>query len=409
MITQGIFSYIRNGILLLILLIVDLRVTTTQIVSAQTSTTPAAVSQVTINEIAWMGTSDSSNAEWIELYNYSDESVVLDGWVIHAYDGSPKINLVGSIDSQGYYLLERTNDATVPTVLADSIYSGSLGNTGERLQLIDSRGTVIEDLDFTVDGWPAGDNTTKDTMQRDGESWITGGPTPGAQNSTRQEAEHDGSDSETGNSNTSPSTPPTSESMKTKKESVTLVAPDPKYSTKLTIPEYGVVGVPIPIKAVVTQDGKRDLVTGRFEWYLGDGGTHRYYQNTPFEYQYLYPGEYTVVLEYYSNSLKEEIDSIHQKKIVIIPDLISIDSLTHDGGITISNTSTRDIDLGGWSLRRGDLSFLVPKYTISKKGGRVTIPNTVHHLNITQYSSPVTLHNPTGQVVSVFEYGMLAP
>lgn len=394
MITQGIFSYIRKYVLIIVFVL---------------CAPQFARAQIVINEIAWMGTSESANAEWIELYNNSDKSVVLDGWVIHAHDGNPKINLVGSIGPDEYYLLERTSDESVPTVLADSIYSGSLSNTGERLQLIDAKGVMVDDLDFSSSGWPAGDNTTKATMQRNGDSWITAAATPGAKNNSPQEPSDSDADAQPSISTSSSSAVSAGDSAVIKKEQVTLIAPDPKYSAKLDIPDYAVVGVPFVIKALVKQDNKKDLVSGRFDWYLGDGGAHRYYKNTSFEYQFTYPGEYTIVLEYYSNSMKDEIDSIHQKKIVIIPDSVSISGLTQNGGVSITNTSTRDIDLKGWSIATNNFSFIFPKYTIVKKGGVFTLPITVHRIENVSNHAPVKLINPAGQVVSVFEYGMLTP
>lgn len=37
---------------------------------------------VFINEVAWMGSSSNANAEWIELYNNSEEDMDLSGWNI---------------------------------------------------------------------------------------------------------------------------------------------------------------------------------------------------------------------------------------------------------------------------------------------------------------------------------------
>ncbi len=122
----------------------------------------AGAQDVVINEIAWMGTNNSYNDEWLELYNPTSRSISLDSWTLNAADGSPEIQLSGSIPAGGYYLLERTDDSTVPEVSADLIYTGSLSNTAEDLSLRDSAGNVIDQ----VDAWYAGDNSTKSTMSR---------------------------------------------------------------------------------------------------------------------------------------------------------------------------------------------------------------------------------------------------
>ena len=125
---------------------------------------------VVINEIAWMGTENSYNDEWIELYNNTDSLISLDGWFIIHFTQRGKqgaiFNLSGTIHARGFYLLERTDDNSVPNITADKIYTGSLNNNGELLQLSDEQGTIIDLIDCIDGGWFAGDNETKQTMER---------------------------------------------------------------------------------------------------------------------------------------------------------------------------------------------------------------------------------------------------
>lgn len=152
---------------------------------------PATVSaQVLINEIAWMGTTISANDEWIELYNTSDQAVSMEGWQLQAEDGSPAISLTGEIAANSHFLLERTDDNSVPEIPADLIYSGSIGNNGENLRLLNAIGNLMDEAPFDT-GWPNGDNSTKQTMERSSlETWATSlepNGTPKAQNSTAEE------------------------------------------------------------------------------------------------------------------------------------------------------------------------------------------------------------------------------
>ncbi|MEI5908484.1 phospholipase D-like domain-containing protein [Bacillus spongiae] len=117
---------------------------------------------VVLNEIAWMGTTVSSNDEWIELYNNTSSTISLAGWTLSATDGSPTITLSGVIEANDYYLLERSDDQTVANVLADLIYTGALSNTVESLELRDENGNLIDN----VSSWFAGDNNEKATMER---------------------------------------------------------------------------------------------------------------------------------------------------------------------------------------------------------------------------------------------------
>jgi hypothetical protein len=121
--------------------------------------------KVIINEIAWMGNKISYADEWIELYNNTDSQINLAGWKLVSQDGVPEINLTGTIPGYGFYLLERTDDNTVPNVLADQIYSGALGNNGETLYLYDESQNLIDSVNCSS-GWFGGDNKTKQTMER---------------------------------------------------------------------------------------------------------------------------------------------------------------------------------------------------------------------------------------------------
>lgn len=110
---------------------------------------------VVIHEVAWMGTTTSANDEWIELFNRTAAPVDLTGWTLVANDGSPAITLSGSIPPGGYFLLERTDDTTVPGILADQIYTGSLSNDGEYLILQDATATVMDTVNSDT-GWFSG-------------------------------------------------------------------------------------------------------------------------------------------------------------------------------------------------------------------------------------------------------------
>lgn len=129
---------------------------------APTTANAYATGDVVMNEIAWMGTTTSYTDEWFELYNTTNQTINLTGWTLRSTDGDPSITLTGSIEPYGYYLMERTDDNSVPNITADLIYTGNLSNTSENLELRDASGVLIDN----VNSWYAGDNTTKATMER---------------------------------------------------------------------------------------------------------------------------------------------------------------------------------------------------------------------------------------------------
>jgi hypothetical protein len=156
---------------------------------------------VVINEIAWMGNlpregetvAQAANNEWIELYSNANLQIDLNGWILRSVDGTPEIQLAGLIRPKDFYLLERTDDNTLPDITADQIYTGALGNSGEDFQFFDKFSNLIDRTNCSG-GWFGGDNTTKQTMERknpglsgdDANNWGTSqeaGGTPKNQNS----------------------------------------------------------------------------------------------------------------------------------------------------------------------------------------------------------------------------------
>ena len=151
-----------------------------------------------INEIAWMGTANSANDEWIELYNTTNTSLDISGWTLKSEDGKPTIKLSGTIPANGFYILERTDNSTLPGITADKIYTGALSNSGEDLKLFDSLGIIIDEVN-SKSGWFNG-KTKPDylTMERinplisgsDSSNWQNSqniGGTPKKPNSQGQE------------------------------------------------------------------------------------------------------------------------------------------------------------------------------------------------------------------------------
>ncbi len=127
--------------------------------AVQSKTITIATRPVVINEVAWAGTSAiRSEDEWMELYNPTDKDIDLSGWVLRSVtDNTPYIRLSGIIAHKGFFLLERTNDTTVSDIAANQIYTGSLTNSGEVLELSYSSTTIDKTPDVaTCHGWCQG-------------------------------------------------------------------------------------------------------------------------------------------------------------------------------------------------------------------------------------------------------------
>ncbi|MDD5760730.1 MAG: lamin tail domain-containing protein [Candidatus Pacebacteria bacterium] len=131
--------------------------------------------KIIINEVAWMGTQDSVNNEWIELKNISSKEIDITNWQLLDKDNQIKVVFEpgAKISAFGYYLLERTSDDSVPYINADYLYTGILNNANERLRLFDNYCNLQDEV-FAEPDWPAGDNQEKRTMERKSNlSWQT--------------------------------------------------------------------------------------------------------------------------------------------------------------------------------------------------------------------------------------------
>ena len=125
--------------------------------------------EIVINEIAWMGTENSANDEWIELFNKTEKDISLEGFSL--FLDTKEIKLEGIIKAHNFYILERTDDDTLPKIKANLIYTGSMKNTG--LNIFLKKDGVIIDNALFENGFNVGDNETKQTAERINESWQT--------------------------------------------------------------------------------------------------------------------------------------------------------------------------------------------------------------------------------------------
>ena len=125
----------------------------------------ASPGSIVINEIAWMGSADSSADEWIELYNITNTPVDLTNWVIDDDNGSATYTISsGTIPAYGYFLIEDTEEAT--SAASDAIINISLANTGDSLVLKDETSQTIDTVNSSGGAWYAGNSGSYLSMER---------------------------------------------------------------------------------------------------------------------------------------------------------------------------------------------------------------------------------------------------
>jgi hypothetical protein len=342
----------------------------------------AASASVVINEIDWMGTADNANAEWIELYNPDSAGVDLNGWTLKAQDGSPSITLTGTIAAGGYYLLERTSDDTVPDVAMDQSYSGSLSNSGELLALKDASGNEIDSVDGS-EGWQKGNNDTKETMQRNGDEWITAAGTPKAENSIIDDSANPSDDNSDATSTSSSSQTPSSHSSSaslstTEHVTITLSKGRDRLAS---------IGSPIGFSTqAFFKDGSE--ANADYRWSMGDGDTENGREIT---HTYQYPGTYVVVV----NATNHDNEAVARMEVTVVkPDLKIVHADSEE--IQIENDSDYEQNLGGWELSDGSDDFTFPQDTIILPQSTLIFPESITGVS----GDSVRLENPNGENVT---------
>lgn len=352
---------------------------------------PVVRAAVIVNEVAWMGTTVSASDEWIELANTGATSVDLSGWSL-LWDSdsvSPKrISLSGAIAAGSYFILERTDDSSAPSVAADLIYTGGLDNGGETLSLMQGS-TTMQVIDAS-DGWPAGDNTTKETMQWNGSAWAAAAPTPRAANGVSAETP------------ASEQTPPVAQSPAAGGGISSHASPAPLRPIAEERPptvsagrdRRAAVGESVHFEATGIASGESFM----YEWSFGDGASARGRETT---HTYAYPGIYQVVL----NAARGESRAVARAKVFIFEPSVSITEIGTAAGdqfIAVRNAGAYEINMAGWTLRSVGASFTFPDDTIIGSKQTVLVPQTIHRISFTEGRS-VILARSDGRIAHATE------
>ncbi|MBU1176829.1 MAG: lamin tail domain-containing protein [Patescibacteria group bacterium] len=362
----------------------------------------AATNDVVINEIAWMGTEISYNDEWIELYNNTGQDIDLTGWILKAVDETPDIILEETIAANGYFLLERTNDDSVPNIIADQIYVGTLGNTGENLELYNSENNLIDSVNSSGE-WFAGDNTTKQTMERKdslesgsvSDNWQTSQEihgTPKAQNSSGTETTPENSEDQ-----------PEEESTSSEITIIPVNYPPVAFAgTDIT----ALINQEIIFDGSLSSDLNNDSLS--YFWNFGDGATDIEQIS---KHTYLYPGQYIVSLLVDDGEFSD-LDiitiNIYNKSIIIsefLPDPEGTDA--ENEWIELFNQSDQIANLSNWQLDDqdgGSSPFVFPINSLIGPNQFLILIRPITNIALNNDNDQVRLIYPDGSLATEISY-----
>lgn len=348
---------------------------------------------VIINEIAWMGTTNSANDEWVELYNSGSSAVSLADWRLS--DGinfNVTLTDANTLAAGAYAVLERTDESSAPGT-AFYIYTGSLPNTGATLKLYDATGALVDQV-AGGENWEliGGDNTTKETAQYSSTGWQTAAATPGtatvgATNGVADTTsiEADTTDTQTVSSVVSYTS---GSSNKTSTSPVTI---------RLELPKRVFVGQSVLFESVVSggtkwQRGGQDTV-----WNFGDGTMST--ERRP-EHIYQYPGTYIVALE----STYDDETTLLTQEVIVLPMNLSLSALS-SGELQITNDAVYDVEVSGMQVKTQDETYTFPPHSFIKARGAVTLSL---QLVPTTSGAVVALYDTENSVVAFNQLGRTA-
>jgi hypothetical protein len=316
---------------------------------------------ISISEIAWMGSQESANHEWIELHN-DGASQDVSGWQLT--DGQNlSITLEGVVPAHAHIVLERTSEASAAGS-AFMVYTGALVNSGATLQLLRADGTVVDQISGGKD-WSlvGGDNTTKETAQYTNVGWVTARATP-AKNLERSEIDTVNQEPIESDAVVTSTTSNTPSQKSSAGEPVRLVVPGVTLKLDIDAQTIGYVHQPIAFDVTATGIGTHLVASLAYDWNFGNGMTAIHKKT---EHIFKFPGTYVVTA--YAGYKRQEQVARHE--ITILPITVSLTTNTN-GDVQVNNDSPYEIDVSGYRLRAGEL-FVFPARSIMLPNQTITI------------------------------------
>jgi len=353
-----------------------------------------ALASVQISEIAWMGSADSANHEWIELYN-SGSATSVDGWVLHDANNLT-IELTGTLPANQYVVLERTSDESAPGA-AFLMYTGALPNVGATLVLRNAAGNVVDQV-TGGEGWESvgGDNTTKDTAQRAGTVWRTAPPTPGRASNTSTAATVliDPVADPVNASNSAAGTGSTATRRPTPVEQP-LTLPDISLQLAIRAPTTVHAGQPVAFTAEPSGVGPTIAASLEYQWSLGNGEQR---SGQDIEYTFTHPGRYVVVVR---GAYKRQ-QQFTRQTVTVLPVELEVTKAPDGQTFILHNLSDHEIDIGGYTFA-GMHERVLPTHTIILPQSQVRVPIPM----VNRADTIVALRDETGLAVAVYVPGVL--
>lgn len=322
--------------------------------------------QVEISEIMYDHEGTDSGNEWVEIHNTSSSAINLEDWSFRENEVNHGLQFPGTstINPDARMVIVQNTDqfsAEYGTTIDTIKSSFSLNNTGEVLELVNASGEVVDSHRYSSETGAQGDGTS---LQLVANQWVTGTPTPGSANQTSPQG---GTEEEPETTETPSDTSDTivEDDVRKKKEKF-----QDYYEPYITFPEVIVAHSGERFQAGVfhvKEHSRVHKLKGVYYLNYGDGTVIESSERIDEVHRYPAAGSYMVTFEYYTSVLQYrhgEPELIYQKAIQVVPPSITISGSDTEGGIKITNTGSKGIDVSGWMIQGGASPYTFPRQSI---------------------------------------------
>jgi hypothetical protein len=358
-----------------------------------------AFANVSFSEIMHdLKTGGDTDREWVEVFNGGSSSVDISDWRFFESDTNHKMTTSsdGVLSPDEYAVIVSDEEKFK---IDNPSYSGkifqssfSLSNTGEKLELRTAALATVDSVLFSSSMGASGDGNS---LQKINGVWKAGSPTPGMLNETVSEE----NPQEETPSNSQRSSDPASTSLNssTSQTSSFFTLPVPYHiSAYAGESRTVVVGSRVFLNGEVRGGSSESFPYAKYSWNFGDGETG---EGKTIEHIYYYPGEYVVTLGVKNGAYTADTEVV----ITVVPvNVVILKVGTDDVFVEIKNNSKNEVDLSGWVLKHGEISFTFPKGTFLRAGKSITVPSRITKFVVTGTETSTSLSYADGTIVSVF-------
>ncbi len=331
------------------------------------------LAQVKINEIMYDLPGTDTGREWVELYNETGEAIDISKWVLREAETNHKIEVSQGVSTLSPYGYAVVADNPAKFLIDNPGFSGtlfdssfSLSNTGETL-LLKNGDLDIDTASYTSDmGGLDGMS-----LNREGLTFKSGTPTPGAVNSVVGTVVN----STTTSIATSATPTAAANENNAAARSVSGGAAQPYVYEQQIFPDAG-ENRTVPVGNEVLFSGsalgvhKESLLNARFVWNFGDGETK---EGRMVTHTYRFLGDYIVTLDVSSGEFSQG-DRVLVK--VVEPTLFVTQFVSGSTGYTtLENRGTVELDASGFYLEQGAKRFRLPQKTFIAPHGSIKLSN----------------------------------